>query len=777
MEPSVILSTGAIHRNLSHEPGSAQYHESVSPKNMPELFDQETSAFDTPSNRWKPLVGTPSKSPIPHDILVPDPSPRQVFADPENSAPDSSSPTSFVHKRRQGEYVPRPPVWTVHNPDGGLSDPAHELDHEDNLSISSSESVASDLKRAPHPKHENCRVSTNSPNYTHAKIPSNCDHGHGDALTYEYSYVKIPPQPEKYDPRRFSLESSRTVSQNGPPFNHNTLEVGSVTSTSNPLIERNLNSIEKRVGHVSTASFSEPSLAEKGGSWIGSDYRKNIYSFMEGPARSEERISSYTDLRFSPTAKKSNPLFNKMVSGSVVISVGRTVLPDDINNKTSDFGVHLNRRYIVAEIYGDYWALLIKLEPGLRLGEIERSSNLLGKRAKPKPPIKIRLPERTTLLGVYRDPEFIVFAPLCAFTLDTDPERSPQSRPVSLELHETISARGYAQATTPTYSAAAEAETESSKWTFIPKTVYYRYVYLTMNKSERTGTLPILDCSGTAKNGPSGTENSKPTPAMRAHAEWRAKAIEYHNQTGQPIKNTPRQSIRDFFSRNKSQDRIKLGWKISEVNESAVNRNRADDSRPDRRSVVSEIAPKVELQSLPTSFQDFSLNSQLDRSSDHPSIYPDVTVPQDTNKLIGETSSSDRKSASLETRASSFSAENPVSSTKPDLSKFSREMKGQSADIGKESFRVDAMQSSTKAGQASIGEGISEVCTEIGLSSTIRGKSASSADLAVPVERFERFKLRNSSDPTPRPKQNSPLTMPPAHIPVRDIVDPLINSK
>lgn len=774
MEPSVIQSTGATHTNLIHEPGSAQ---TPSPKNMPELpqpFHEETSALNTPSQRWKPLVGTPSKSPIPQDILVPDPSPRQLLPDPESPVPDPSSPTSFVHKRRQGEYVPRPPVWTVHNPDGGHSAPAHQLDREDNLSISSSESVAFELKSASHTNHENCRLSTNSPNYTHAKIPSIYDNGHGDALTYEYSYAKIPPRPEKYDPRRFSLESSRTVSRNGPRLSHNTPEVGPVASASNPLIERNLNSMGKSEGHLSTASFSEPSLAMKGGSWIGSDYRKNIYSFMEGPARSEERISSYTDLRFSPTAKKSNPLSNKMVSGSVVISVGRTVLPDGISNKTSDFGVHLNRRYIVAEIYGDYWALLVKLEPGLRLGEIERSSNLLSKRAKPKAPIKIRSPERTTLLGVYRDPEFIVFAPLCAFTLDTDPERSPQSRPVSLEVHETNSARGYAQATTPTYSAAAEAEMESSTWAFIPNTVYYRYVYLTMNKTERAGTVPILDRSGAVRNGPSGTENSKPTPAMKAHAEWRAKAIEYHNQTGQPIKNTPRQSIRDFFSRNKSQDRIKLGWKISEGNESTVNLSGADNSRPERRSVVSELAPKVELQSLPTSFQDFSLNSQLDRSSDQPPIYPPVTVPPDTNKLAREASSSDRKSASLETRASSSSVDNPVSSTKPDLSKFTREMKGQSADIGKVSFRSDALPSFSKDGQSSTRERNSEVCTENALPRTIRGMSASSAELAIPVERF---KLRNSSDPTPKPKQNSPLTMPPAHIAVRDIVNPLINSK
>lgn len=778
MESSGIHATGAIQRTLSHELISTEI---ASPNNMPALpqpFDEETSALDAPSNRWKPLVGTPSKSPIPNDILVPDPSPPQF--DPDSPVPGRSTPTSFVHKRRQGEYVPRPPVWTVRNPDGGLSDPAHEPDLVDNMSVSSSESVALDLKRASHPKHETSRASTESPNYTHAKIPNVCDDEHGDAFAYEYSYVKMPPRPQHYDHRKFSLESSRTVSQtisrNGSPINHKNPEVAPVIAESSALTERNPNSIDRRVSHLSTASFSAPSLDEKRVGWIGSDYRKNIYSFMEGPARSVERISSYIDLRFSPTTRKSNPHSNKMVPGSVVISVGRTVLLDDNGNATSDFGVHINRRYIVAEIYGDYWALLIKLEPGLQLGERERSSNLLSKRAKPKPPIKTRLPERTTLLGVHRDPEFIVFAPLCAFTLDTDPERSPQSRPVSLEMHETISARGYAQATTPTYSAAAEAEAKGSRWTFIPEVVYYRYVYLTMKKSERAGTLPILD-SGAATNGPqrpSGTENTKPTPAMRAQAEWKAKAIEYHSQNGKPIKNTTRQSIRDFFSGNKSLDRIKLASKISEANESAVNVNGAHESRPDRRSVVSEIAPKVELQSLPASFQDFSLNSQLDRSSDQPPIYPDATVPQETNKLIGEASSSDRKSASLETRASSLTADTPLSTTKPDPSKVSRGEKGQSTDIGELNFRVDTMPSSPEAGEFSASKGDSAVSTGIGKSSSFRGKSASSAELAVPVERS---KMRNSSDPTPRPKEKGPLTMPPAHIPVRDIVQPVINSK
>lgn len=768
MEPSEIQSTRAIHKAFSYEPVPAQ---------SPETADEEISALDASSTRWKPLVGTPSKSPIPHDILVPDPSPPQVLADSESPVPSPSTPTSFVHKRRQGEYVPRPPVWTIRNPDGGLSDSAHEPDLVDNTSISSGESMALDLKPGSPAKHETCRASTNSPNYTHAKIPDVCDDGRGKAFVDEYSNAKMTARPGHCQPRRFSLESHRMVSLNGPFPNHENPEVAPVTADLNPLIERNPNSMGRRVSCLSTASFPASSLAEKRGSWIGSDHRKNIYSFMEGPARSVERIYSYIDLRCSPTARKSNPHSNKMVPGSAVICVGRTVLLDDNGNTTSDFGVHINRRYVVAEIYGDYWALLIKLEPGLRLGERERSSNILNMRATPKPPTRVRFPERTTLLGVHKDPEFVVFAPLCAFTLDTDLERSPQSRPVSLEKHETVSARGYAQATTPTYSAAAQAEAKKSRWTFIPEVIYYRYIYLTMKKSERAGTLSALDCSSAATNKPqrpSGTENTKPTPAMRAQAEWRAKAIEYHSQTGIPIQNTPRQIIRDFFSRNKAQGRIRLASKISEINESAVNVDAADDTQPEHRRVVSEVAPKVELQSLPAFSQEFSLNPQPDQSSDHPTIHPDATVPLENNKLTGETSSSDRKSASLETRASSMSADNPLSSTKPGPSKVNRGDKAQSADIGKLRFGVDTLTSSTEPGQFSTGKGNSEVSTGIRSSSTIRGKSASSADLAVPVERY---KLRNSSDPTPRPKEKSPLTMPPAHIPVRDIVKPVINSK
>ena len=66
--------------------------------------------------RWKPLVGTPSKPPVPGNILVPDPSPARDAADDGSPCTlVSSTPGSFIHRRRQGEYVPRPPVWKIYN--------------------------------------------------------------------------------------------------------------------------------------------------------------------------------------------------------------------------------------------------------------------------------------------------------------------------------------------------------------------------------------------------------------------------------------------------------------------------------------------------------------------------------------------------------------------------------------------------------------------------------------------------------------------------------------
>ncbi len=84
---------------------------------MPEL----TAPIVIPTNndwrqnpRWKPLIGTPSKDPIPAGTLVPDPSPAKTWSDTASDVLVPPSPAgSFVHRRRRGEYAERPPVWSI----------------------------------------------------------------------------------------------------------------------------------------------------------------------------------------------------------------------------------------------------------------------------------------------------------------------------------------------------------------------------------------------------------------------------------------------------------------------------------------------------------------------------------------------------------------------------------------------------------------------------------------------------------------------------------------
>lgn len=71
---------------------------------------------DTEKSKWKPLVGTPSKSPIPENILVPDPSTPRTVSDTDSSARlTSSTPRSFIRNRRQGEHTSRPPAFLLAN--------------------------------------------------------------------------------------------------------------------------------------------------------------------------------------------------------------------------------------------------------------------------------------------------------------------------------------------------------------------------------------------------------------------------------------------------------------------------------------------------------------------------------------------------------------------------------------------------------------------------------------------------------------------------------------
>jgi len=79
---------------------------------LPTVIPTDSDWRDHP--RWKPLIGTPSRTPIPSGTLVPDPSPARSCSDAASDVLIPPSPAgSFVHRRRRGEYAQRPPVWSI----------------------------------------------------------------------------------------------------------------------------------------------------------------------------------------------------------------------------------------------------------------------------------------------------------------------------------------------------------------------------------------------------------------------------------------------------------------------------------------------------------------------------------------------------------------------------------------------------------------------------------------------------------------------------------------
>lgn len=87
---------------------------------------------DAEKSKWKPLVGTPTKDPIPENILVPDPSTPQAISDTDSSAQSTSSTSrSFIRSRRQGEHTSRPPAFPLpHTPKRAASLPLSKTGHD-----------------------------------------------------------------------------------------------------------------------------------------------------------------------------------------------------------------------------------------------------------------------------------------------------------------------------------------------------------------------------------------------------------------------------------------------------------------------------------------------------------------------------------------------------------------------------------------------------------------------------------------------------------------------
>ncbi len=693
------------------------------PRPTPELHEPSvgpTSAYDAAGKKWKPLIGTPSKLPVPGNILVPDPSPAQALSDSESSTTGPSTPGSFVHRRRQGEHVPRPPVWSIDNTDGTISifpDPP------------------------PVRKYVNRKLGGHI-SFADVKIPgvpykSADDVFMDEPLVVHMMQLTNLPGPGKSNSRRFSSSTGDGYRKNSPALPLPDVPPpdpsAEVISAHDPcLAEVNPTAICKGStagNRLSTVSAGPSTKAPSSGA--ASDQPRStytIYSLLEGPDRSGERLLDYSDLRYPPQeGGQGNPLGNKMVVGSVVVFVGRTTFVDHATGKSGDFELHLNKRYIVAEMYGDYWALLLKLEPGVQPGEREQLP-FLGIKTKPKPPE--RRQNKISYIGLRRDPKFFAYAPLCAFTLASNPETPRSQAPSGASNNLGPGIRGFAQAALRSYSLEAEEEAEKERWIFVPKPVYYKYVDICNNRQRLSsvGNGPLL---------PSGAENCKPN------------------------RNIPRQNIKDFF---------RLG---ANMFDSSNKENNEPRQRPNsqpiysidtgfrHRSIIAASAPQLKLPALSASLEDLSLGSPVTSSDDPPGS-------STANLQSNETTQPENDAGQQQGDATQ--QENVADEKQVDSTQQNSGTTQQNSETIQQEFRATQQQQGpmrlTRVASSET------MFPEADPSTASSGKWVSSTDLALPPPVLPAGKahMRTASDPTPRPRHQSPLTMHPSHVPADDII-------
>lgn len=650
-------------------------------QSTPELLGAE----NVPESRWKPLVGTPSKPPIPKDVFVPDPSPARTFSDTASTTTlPPSTPGSFIHQRRQGEYVPRPPIWTIYNMDGTVSssrDPPDLMNLTDTISadelpftmISSNMLNNGNRKPSTHnlklsdPKSQgmlldeqymamcnafrerplivnlmqttspsghplpNDSQSSNEVNHD-AVYPPNFspNHGHSDPSTGpdEMNDNLSPEIHPEADPQYNSMENGTA---HEPIENGGTVTAAhSHSASEDPNISR-----PSSPANAENSATNQLESAEVCGT-----LEELTYDMIEGPCRSIERLSHYVDIRAKLTPEQSNPLANTMVEGSEVIFVGLTWLLDGSEYK---FELPIDCHYLVADIYGDFWALLIKIEPGLELGETVPQS-LFGWKSKPKVPRKNRIPEKKPLIGARSDRRFFVYAPLCAFTLAMDGIPSSQSaRNDSIASNSTSPHGGLAQASIRTHSETAEAEAIFERCTFISKEVYDKYVELCKSSQPRLVTNDTPTPRGTENMNPSSRSNAQASQfhtcdrSADAMSRLRAPVPQSHRSTKSST-NTPTQNIKEFFSRKKHGNAVAVPTtRLNEPLRTPTPKYGDGAGSPQEQSVVvAASAPQVQLSSLPPSLDNISIAPSTSNSEQfHPNF--NNTQPQSIEPHVRDT--------------------------------------------------------------------------------------------------------------------------------------------
>ena len=434
---------------------------------MPEIIIKATAGpgqGEHVESRWKPLIGTPSKPPIPRNILVPDPSPtKSVLHDDSPVISTSPTPGSFIHRRRQGEYVPRPPVWKIYDlqtdfplaTNGSVDTNKTGSDSGSDIFTDRKSHCVSDKGFAVLPVAEQVEkmatIFSEIPDIFDTTIHSNKDSLIGPnaldnvSLKPKVSYCSITGLVENCTeaglPIPFSQQSHgrRLPENHGNPnetmFRDKVWQSGSNGSRGGLAIRTNLLTLPPK---DSSKLYEEEKFT------LGTNQRHARENPPEPVKPQAQALRAHTSIpqipRFSlhstynkiksiksttstkSTAKARLPKAsgNSIMSGYLVAYLGRTAYAE--GQFSSQLEPSDRDEFMVAVIYQDGWAMCIRRESGKKLTIIPNT---------PPKAVKWRSAEATVKLDY--DDTIMYFLPVCSLTAIAEYKYYEQAKFIDLE--------------------------------------------------------------------------------------------------------------------------------------------------------------------------------------------------------------------------------------------------------------------------------------------------------------------------------------------------------
>ena len=463
------------------------------------IFATDPNEEQQDDSRWKPLIGTPSKPPLPKNILVPDRSPARDVADDESPYTlASSTPGSFIHRRRQGEYVPRPPVWKIYDPQEKYSSAGNEFEDTGTETCESDEDVFtnSQCHNVPDMKlvgthfakqvKEMADEYSETPDIVEEMEAAGLTVAHGTLYDARWQFrviadstvsdgvaskpeayfnatqhlVEIPQIPRHRNLLRNGSASPKTASNVKALRRKSTRSSGSRSASDNSLTVP----IEK-TPKLSQDEIKPPS-ADPTRFWQDQGSRSYANNIHDSPSQIPQLPLDSTHSQTESVTSCTNPtqkmaLRKYMMSGYLVKYVGNTVyLAGQLSGEPEpdDTG-----RFMIAATYDDAWALVIKRDSGQKL---KRTSIALSNGTDQEGEV--------AMVEVLYDERLLRFLPLCSLHAIDEYTRLKQGK-LLIGERQMCTQGGKVRPPIRRQTMVAEDEAKNSGVIQIPRRVFYDF--------------------------------------------------------------------------------------------------------------------------------------------------------------------------------------------------------------------------------------------------------------------------------------------------------------